>query len=84
VQNICRDDALAHSRASIYLRNKYGNAVEGGVIDSASFADTGLGHEAGRGGRADVMNSLGCRWQPSETGEGSRIAGKSLVHAACT
>ena len=32
-----------------------------GVIDSASFAEVGMG-----GGRADRMNALGCRWQPSE------------------
>ncbi len=47
-----------------------------GVIDSASFADVGMG-----GGRANVMNSLGCRWKPSEKGPGSRIAGKALIHA---
>src|SRR5215831_9225144 len=32
-----------------------------GEIDSASFADTGMG-----GGRADQMNRLGCKWRPSE------------------
>ncbi|MEO5721658.1 MAG: hypothetical protein ABIR71_09335 [Chthoniobacterales bacterium] len=47
-----------------------------GVIDSASFADTGLG-----GGRGDQMNKLGCRWRPSEKGPGSRLAGKALIHA---
>ena len=47
-----------------------------GVIDSASFADVGMG-----GGRANVMNQLGCRWKPSEKGEGSRIAGKAAIHA---
>lgn len=48
-----------------------------GVIDSASFADTGMSG----GGRGDVMNALGCRWQPSVKGSGSRIAGKSAIHA---
>ena len=48
-----------------------------GAIDSASFADTGfLG-----GGRANVMNKLGCKWTPSEKGPASRIAGKSSVHS---
>ncbi len=47
-----------------------------GTVDSASFSDVGMG-----GGRADRMNALGCRWQPSEKGPGSRIAGKSLVHS---
>lgn len=47
-----------------------------GVIDSASFADTGLG-----GGRGDQMNKLGCRWEPSIKGAGSRLAGKALIHA---
>lgn len=31
--------------------------------------------------RADIMSSLGCRSLPSVKGEGSRIAGKSLVHS---
>lgn len=47
-----------------------------GVIDSAAFADTGMG-----GGRADVMNSLGCRWTPCEKGAGSRLAGLSAIHS---
>jgi len=51
-----------------------------GVIDSASFADVGLGDESGRGGRAEIMNRLGCRWTPSAKGAGSRIAGVSAVH----
>src|SRR5439155_22451157 len=51
-----------------------------GVIDSASFADVGLGDESGRGGRADIMNRMGCRWSPSPKGAGSRVAGVSAVH----
>ena len=47
-----------------------------GVIDAASFADVGLG-----GGRANLMNSLGCNWRPSEKRAGSRLAGKSAIHA---
>ena len=51
-----------------------------GVIDSASFADVGLGDESGRGGRAEIMNRLGCRWSPSPKGAGSRVAGVSAIH----
>ena len=47
-----------------------------GVIDSASFADTGMG-----GGRADQMNALGCKWKAAEKGAGSRLAGIAAVHA---
>ena len=46
-----------------------------GVIDAAAFADAGLG------GRADVMNKLGCRWKPSGKGPGSRMAGLTQIHA---
>src|SRR5206468_4767158 len=51
-----------------------------GVIDSGSFADVGLGDESGRGGRADIMNRVGCRWSPSPKGAGGRVAGVSAVH----
>ena len=39
-----------------------------------------LGDESGRGGRAEIMNRLGCRWTPSPKGAGSRVAGVSAVH----
>ena len=52
-----------------------------GVIDSASFADVGLGDESGKGSRGHIMNSLGCRWTPSPKGSGSRVAGVSAVHS---
>jgi hypothetical protein len=52
------------------------NAPMKGTIDAASFADTGLG-----GGRANVMNSLGCNWRPSEKGPGSRLAGIAAIHS---
>ena len=51
-----------------------------GVIDSASFADVGLGGSSGGGSRSDQMNSYGCRWKPSEKGSGSRVQGVSMVH----
>lgn len=47
-----------------------------GIIDAAAFADLGMGG----GGRANVMNALGCRWKPSEKGTGSRVTGKASVH----
>jgi hypothetical protein len=56
------------------------DAPVSGVIDSASFADVGLGDESGRGGRAEIMNRMGCRWSPSPKGAGSRVAGVSAVH----
>jgi hypothetical protein len=46
------------------------------MIDSSAFADVGMG-----GGRAKVMNRLGFRWMPSAKGAGSRLAGKSAIHA---
>lgn len=46
-----------------------------GTIDSAAFADTGTG------GRAHHMNKMGCRWEPSVKGPGSRVAGWSLIHS---
>jgi hypothetical protein len=48
-----------------------------GVIDSAAFANTGAGDMS----RAAAMNKLGCRWQPVEKGQGSRVAGISAIHA---
>lgn len=51
-----------------------------GVLDSAAWADIGLGDESGRGGRAEIMNRLGCKWSPSPKGAGSRVASVSLLH----
>jgi hypothetical protein len=52
----------------------------GGVIDSAAFADIGLGSDSRKGSRADIMNSLGCDWTPNEKGSGSRVHGLSVIH----
>jgi hypothetical protein len=46
-----------------------------GVIDSASFADSGLG------ARGDIMNKLKCRWEPARKYSGSRLAGLSAIHS---
>jgi hypothetical protein len=40
----------------------------------------GFGAEGGKGSRGHIMNSLGCRWQPSEKGAGSRVHGISAIH----
>jgi hypothetical protein len=48
-----------------------------GVIDSAAFANTGAGDMS----RAAAMNRLGCKWQPAEKPQGSRVAGLSAIHA---
>jgi Terminase large subunit, T4likevirus-type, N-terminal len=48
-----------------------------GVIDSAAFANTGVGDMS----RAAAMNKIGCKWLPAEKPQGSRIAGISTIHA---
>lgn len=45
-----------------------------GWIDPSSFADTGFG------GRANMMNRLGCHWTPAAKDTNSRMAGKALIH----
>jgi hypothetical protein len=61
--------------------------VEGGALsgiyDSAAWANTGLGNSAGEG-RAQIMNKIGCRWDPCTKGPGSRVAGINLVHQHLT
>jgi hypothetical protein len=51
-----------------------------GVIDSAAFADVGLGTTAGQGSRGAIMNTKGCAWEPTTKGAGSRVQGISLIH----
>jgi hypothetical protein len=46
-----------------------------GVIDSAAFADTGMG------ARGDIMNKLGCCWRPVDKYPGSRLHGLSAIHS---
>jgi hypothetical protein len=53
---------------NLYGETTNNDALISGVIDSAAFADVGLGSESGRGGRAKIMNSLGTRWTPSPKG----------------
>ncbi|MBV9008826.1 MAG: terminase family protein [Verrucomicrobia bacterium] len=68
--------AQVMAQAVLAIDSLYDDEPLDGIIDSASFADTGMG-----GGRANVMNALGCRWRPSEKGVGSRIAGKNAIHS---
>jgi hypothetical protein len=49
-----------------------------GVIDSASFARTGMEGTS----RADMLNKLGCKFSPCEKGSGSRISGIMRIHQA--
>jgi Terminase large subunit, T4likevirus-type, N-terminal len=63
--------------AAVILAMDGGRDLDG-VIDSASFADTGM--VAGGGGRADVMNKFGCAWRPAPKGPASRLAGIALIH----
>jgi Terminase large subunit, T4likevirus-type, N-terminal len=51
-----------------------------GAIDSAAFAEIGLGAEGGKGSRGDIMNSYGCKWRPAPKGAGSRLHGLSAIH----
>ena len=65
--------------------NLYGETVPNdcplsGVIDSAAFAEIGLGNESGKGSRGHIMNKLGCRWSPSPKGAGSRVQGVHEIH----
>jgi hypothetical protein len=54
---------------------EYGQTLEG-IIDPASFANTGTGAPA----RGDAMNKLGCKWRPAEKYSGSRVHGIQHIH----
>jgi hypothetical protein len=71
----------AMAEAVLQIDHEYAYETLDGVIDSASFADIGMGTSGGGGSRGDIMNRLGCRWRPAEKGIGSRIAGISQIHA---
>jgi hypothetical protein len=68
------------AEAVLAMDGEFGRGRLRGIIDSASFSDCGLGTEGGDGGRGGAMNKLGCRWEPSAKGAGSRVAGVSAVH----
>jgi hypothetical protein len=55
---------MSLAQATLAIDRQYGaHRQTQGIIDSASFADIGMG-----GGRANTMNAMGTRWQPSEKG----------------
>lgn len=65
----------------ILVEDAYGVVTEhdrtlDGLIDPASFANTGTGAPA----RADAMNRLGCKWRPAEKYSGSRVHGIQHIH----
>jgi hypothetical protein len=47
-----------------------------GLIDPASFADTGTGSLA----RGDAMNQMGCNWREADKYPGSRVQGVQHIH----
>ena len=55
--------------------NECGRTLDG-LIDPASFANTGTGSPA----RAEAMNKLGCKWRPAEKYSGSRVHGIQHIH----
>jgi hypothetical protein len=67
------------AREVLRVDRTFGRSLSG-VIDSAAFADIGLGNESGKGSRGFIMNSLGCRWTPSVKGAGSRVHGVHEIH----
>jgi Terminase large subunit, T4likevirus-type, N-terminal len=74
--------------ASIIVRDRHGNTGPSrydqlsGIIDSASFAQTGQQSLNGAMAipRGDVMNNLGCRWRPADKYSGSRVHGVQHIH----
>ncbi len=55
---------------------EYGDSIKYGVLDSSVW------HQRGHWGPsiAEEMISRGCRWRPSDRGQGSRTAGKNRLH----
>jgi hypothetical protein len=66
---------------TLAMCERHGRESLDGIIDSSAFAEIGLGNAAGKGSRGHIMNSLGCKWKPSEKGAGSRVQGVSAVHS---
>lgn len=66
---------------ALLIEEPYGDVHENthsleGLIDPATFANTGTGAPA----RGDAMNKLGCKWKPAEKYAGSRIHGIQHIH----
>jgi hypothetical protein len=73
--------------ATIIIRDRAGNTGPSrydqlsGIIDSASFAQTGQSLNGAMViPRGDCMNSLGCRWRPADKYAGSRVHGVQHIH----
>jgi hypothetical protein len=79
VNEICARGLTPLALADLVLKidKFYGGGRISGVIDSASFADTGFSG----GGRANIMNTYDCGWIPAEKGNDSRLAGKNAIHS---
>jgi len=69
-----RDRSLLIEEADGQM-HEYDHGLDG-LIDPASFANTGTGAPA----RADAMNKLGCRWRAAEKYPGSRVHGIQHIH----
>jgi hypothetical protein len=66
---------------TLLVEDAYGNVSEHnrtleGLIDPASFANTGTGAAA----RGEAMNKLGCKWRPADKYSGSRVHGIQHIH----
>jgi Terminase large subunit, T4likevirus-type, N-terminal len=73
--------------STIIIRDRAGNTFPSrydqlsGIIDSASFAQTGQSLNGAIAlPRGDRMNSLGCRWRPADKYSGSRVHGVQHIH----
>jgi hypothetical protein len=61
------------------IDKRYGGGLDG-VADSSMWADLGVGSEAGRGSRGDVLNRYGLNFKPCAKDRNSRVAGVSQLH----
>jgi len=62
--------------ADLVMSMELGDRVDYGVLDSSVW------HKRGHNGPsiAEEMIARGCKWRPSDRGDGSRIAGKNRLH----
>lgn len=66
----------AQQMAQEVLEAEAGEKVSYGMLDSSVW------HQRGHNGPsiAEEMIAYGCRWRPSDRGQGSRVAGKNRLH----
>jgi len=62
--------------AHMVLNAEAGDSISYGILDSSVW------HQRGHYGPsiAEEMMAEGCRWRPSDRGQGSRVAGKNRLH----